>query len=64
MSESWQHCVVCGAYLPPEQTVYDVRVFLDPMPERGYACSARCAERAENDGKMRVYLTLDLLNKG
>ena len=43
MSEPRRRCVVCGVHLPPEQTVYEDRHFLDPIPPAGYACSERCA---------------------
>jgi hypothetical protein len=57
------YCIICGVYLPIEQDVYDVRVFLDPMPARGVACSERCAEQAKRAGKIRSYLAFDLLGK-
>jgi predicted nucleic acid-binding Zn ribbon protein len=63
MSEPEQYCVVCGLFLSPEQSVYDVRVVLDPMPPQGYACSERCAREAENAGKLRSYLAFDLFTK-
>jgi predicted nucleic acid-binding Zn ribbon protein len=64
MSDVWQHCLVCGVFMPPEQTVYEVRHFFDPVPPKGYACSERCARQAEEQSRMRSYLTIDLLNKG
>lgn len=64
MAESWQFCVVCGVFMPPEQTVYEVRHFLDPVPPRGYACSERCARQAEEASKLRTYLAVDLFKKG
>ena len=61
MDEQLETCLICKAPLLPGRDVYEVRHFLDPVPPSGYACSERCAKRAEQESKMRSYVAIDLL---
>lgn len=62
MSNEPRNCVVCGRAIGPEETIYEVPAFMDPMPPNGYACSERCAREAARQSQLRSYLFIDLMN--
>lgn len=62
MSNESLNCVVCGRVIGPEETIYEVPAFIDPMPPNGYGCSERCAREAARQSQLRSYLFIDLMN--
>ncbi|MEI6270862.1 MAG: hypothetical protein WCP38_00710 [Chloroflexota bacterium] len=47
-------CMTCGNEIPDGAPIWEVKVFLDPRPPRGVACSTRCADKKRSESKLRA----------
>ena len=49
-------CITCQRDIAPDEQVYEIRTFLDPLPLGGVACSEQCQQQKENESKQRAML--------
>jgi predicted nucleic acid-binding Zn ribbon protein len=47
-------CITCQRDIAPDEQVYEIRTFLDPLPPGGVACSEQCQQRKEGESKQRA----------